>query len=462
MPKRIVQDMVPQKRSIREITNDRTESGVRVTRVREVVRETTTVAHPPAKPAAMEPVVRHTAPRMETAELPPRPHRHKEKRQGGSRKAVWVIAIICIALLAAAVFTTFAQAKVSVTPKQQDQALDAVFTAKNAPVGSELGYELIVISKDAGEVVAAASQKQVDAFASGTVVVYNNYSSAVQKLVKGTRIESTKGLIYRTTKEVSVPGKATKAGKVVPGSVEVAVTADKIGSAYNLKVADLGGDFTIPGFKGTDKYTGFYARLKTDMKGGASGITNVVSSDVDTKTRSDLEKKIREQVIKEAYSQKPEGYVLLDGAYRIDFEALPNVDLENKSVSVNQRGTLYGILMKRDAIEAAIAAKLGGGVPSGAEIVGLDDATFAIKNVSTWNPKEKNALTFGLTGPVKAVWPYDETALKADLAGRPTKEIKSILSGFDTIESAAIEVRPFWMGSFPKETSKIEVERVIK
>jgi len=56
--------------------------------------------------------------------------------------------------------------------------------------------------------------------------------------------------MYRIDSSVIIPGYQKVNGKIIPGSIEATVYADQAGDGYNLKLADLTGDFSIPGFKG--------------------------------------------------------------------------------------------------------------------------------------------------------------------------------------------------------------------
>jgi len=102
--------------------------------------------------------------------------------------------------------------------------------------------------------------------ASGTIIVFNEYSSDSQLLIASTRFLSSNGKIFRTTKNIYVPGTKTENDEIIPGSIDVEVLADYWGDEYNIGSSD----FTISGFKGTAKYTDFYGKSNTAMSGGSS------------------------------------------------------------------------------------------------------------------------------------------------------------------------------------------------
>ena len=71
----------------------------------------------------------------------------------------------------------------------------------------------------------ATGKEEVSLKASGRIVIYNNYNTAKQRLVRNTRFETPPGFIYRINKSIDVPGQTTEAGRTIPGSIEVTIHA---------------------------------------------------------------------------------------------------------------------------------------------------------------------------------------------------------------------------------------------
>ena len=63
-------------------------------------------------------------------------------------------------------------------------------------------------------------------------------------------------IIFRIPKTVTIPGAKLESGELIPGKLEMEVTADNAGEKYNIEPSD----FTIPGFKGSPKFEKFYAK----------------------------------------------------------------------------------------------------------------------------------------------------------------------------------------------------------
>ena len=65
-----------------------------------------------------------------------------------------------------------------------------------------------------------------------------------------------------------MPGAKIEEGKVIPSLIKARVAAEKAGDEYNIGPIDK---FFIPGFKGSAKYNGFYAKSESNMAGGFVG-----------------------------------------------------------------------------------------------------------------------------------------------------------------------------------------------
>ena len=152
----------------------------------------------------------------------------------------------------------------TITPKQNKTLVDAQFVAAlDAGVG-ELTYEIMTIEKTDSKKIVAAGREEIEEKASGKIVIFNDFNTSSQRLIKNTRFETPEGLIYRINRSIVVPGQKTEDGEKVPGSIEVTVYADEAGDKFNISLTD----FTVPGFKGSPRFEKFYARSKTPMAGG--------------------------------------------------------------------------------------------------------------------------------------------------------------------------------------------------
>jgi len=284
MKKNTIQDIVPPKKSIRDVERsslNRKEDPY--------VSPVPFNNNGPIKidyPKIVKPVTPTPPPPVIPPKNPPYKYEYSEPNKA-NKKWLYFGVFILVLIIAFGVSFAFKSATIRITPKQESKTLSDVFTAKKNSTEDSLSFTDLSINKDIERTLdstTTTTEQKVDNNAQGKIVIYNNFSSEPQKLIATTRFETPEGLIFRIIEPVTVPGKQTKDGRVVSGSIEVTVKADKPGATYNIGLKD----FTIPGLKGSPKYTEIYARSKTEMSGGFSGMQKVISKTLLDKIDNEL------------------------------------------------------------------------------------------------------------------------------------------------------------------------------
>tara|TARA_B100001179_G_C18604376_1_gene413103 strand:- start:6642 stop:7928 length:1287 start_codon:yes stop_codon:yes gene_type:complete len=143
--------------------------------------------------------------------------------------------------------------------------------------------------------VASDTTTVVETFATGTVRIENTVSPELEKLLPGTRLESSDGRIYRIPDtEVYIPG--TREG--VPGELEVQITAEEPGEEYNITDETM---FTIPGYREfgqTSKYEGITGKSIGPIDGGmiqiGPGLSDMKLNNIRSEMRSEMEQKLQD------------------------------------------------------------------------------------------------------------------------------------------------------------------------
>ncbi|OGG55412.1 hypothetical protein A3D62_00020 [Candidatus Kaiserbacteria bacterium RIFCSPHIGHO2_02_FULL_49_11] len=386
------------------------------------------------------------------------PPRYEGRKRRSSRVGLWIVAFVSIAILGFAFTLLFSGAKVVVTPKQRTVLVDSQFSAFKTPSVGELGYEIMTVTKEGSAEAAPSGESNVEEKASGTITIYNDYSTAPQRLIRNTRFQTPEGLIYRINESIVVPGQSKSGTTVSPGSIEVVVYADESGEKYNIGQTD----FTIPGFKGDPRFEKFYARSKTDMTGGFSGIRKVVSADDEQRARTDIQNNLRSQLQNDVSSQKPQGFELFEDGLFVTFESLPSEE-KGDNVLIKEKATLYGVLFNQEAFAKFLAQNTVAGFEG--EQVAINDTSellFAVLEKDKIRPWEDEKFQFTLKGNAHVVWVFDQGVLKSDLAGKSKGAFETILSGYPSIDEAEIVLRPFWRQTFPEKSEDIKVATVIK
>lgn len=373
--------------------------------------------------------------------------------KGRSRYGLWIVALVSVGFLVFSISFLFTRAKVSINPKIQDISLNENLSAvKDSADENSIPFDLVVLDGVESKTIPPGEEKEVVIPAKGRVIIYNNFSTAPQALAIDTRLEGSNGKIYKTETKLSVPGK-NKDG--TPGSIEVAIYASEAGAEYNSVPLD----FTILGFKGTPKYSKFYARSKGEITGGFKGKSSVLSDSEKAKLTSELKTALEAKLAKRATDQLPAGFVLFGGATTLDTSG-DNVTFATKDniTTASLNGTLSGFLFEEKKLTKKIAESV---IPKydGSEIYipNIQNLKFSLAGGETVSFAEAQNISFNLSGLVTLVWRVDNEKIVADLVGRKKKDFDQVLSQYQNIESAELSLSPFWKMSFPEKNKDIQV-----
>lgn len=381
-----------------------------------------------------------------------------------SRYILWGVALIAVGFLVVSFSTLFEHATLKIVPKQKTVELDFVFTAEKEAEDPKISYEVMTIPIVESVFIPATEVKNVERRAYGTIIIYNDYNSYSQRLVKNTRFETPEGLIYRIRESINIPGKKVVDGKSTLGSIEVIVYADESGEKYNIGLKD----FTIPGFKGSARYDGFYARSKTSMENGFVGVVKTVSEPEFEKAKEKLRTSIIQQLLETVQQQKPENFILFDDGVFIVFDEdstnSEGRDADKSTIEVMQKAVLYGIIFDKNILSERLAVKIVPQAIDGDNVVirNLEELTFELLNKDKIDPSKDTSISFSLKGNPVFVWLFDEEALINSILGQAKSALKTTLSAFPNIIRAEIIIRPFWKQSFPEKESDITIETIIE
>ena len=379
---------------------------------------------------------------------------HNSGRVGKSRsnkKKIWIGgAIVGVVGLAVLISTVFHGASVLVSPKTVAANVGGDYVAKKNAVKGELAFDNISLKQTGTEIIKATGEEIVNKAASGTIVIYNNYNSASQRLIKNTRFETPEGLIYRINDSVTVPGKSGS----TPGSVEAIITADEVGEKYNAGLKD----FTIPGFKGDPRYGSFYARSKTALAGGFSGKRKVVALIDRKKAEENIKSKLKTSLSEEVKKQVTTDQFFFDKGYVVDFVSLPEEATAGSDVIIKMEGVISAAVFDKKVFSSYLADKVVKGYQGDTVVIkDLQSVFFTPK--SDFRPGNNISISFSLSGTASFEWIYDETILKDALRNADRAGVVSILQKFPMIEKADISIRPFWRGSFPDSSDRIIIKK---
>jgi len=378
-------------------------------------------------------------------------------------KKVSLIALILVIVLSGGYFVskTFSKVTVKVTPKQGRLLVNNIFDASKED-GSDLRFVLASEVEDEAKTTISASGKEfAKDKASGQLTIYNNYSTQAQALIKDTRFQSSAGLIYRINDRIVVPGMTKNAkGETVPGQVTVTVTADQAGPSYNIAQTD----FTIPGFKGSAKYTKFYARSKTAFTGGFEGERAKVSPADKAKAENDLKNKLTADLIKKLSAQIPDDYILFDDAVIAAFypgatKFLPAGDKAEISLQIKATGIL---LDKKELSQFLAQKQIPNYQGEDITITNWPEMKFSLIDKDKIDLNNLKEISFKLEGNGHLVWAYNEQELRQKLQLANAGNYRQIFDKyFPTVQMASIVFSPPWVRSVPTDQKRIKVETII-
>jgi len=377
-----------------------------------------------------------------------------QEKNNKPKYMLWLVAVISFLFFLFALSYLFLKVEITVDPRIMDIALNENLSAGKNTDGVILPFDLIVISGEENKMIQATGEEDVSERAKGVVVIYNAFSSNSQRLDVDTRLEGSNGKIYKTQKQIVVPGMKEGA----PGSVEVNIYGSEAGEEYNSDPLD----FTIVGFKGTAKYSKFYARSKGEIIGGFKGKAPVISDTDKSSAILDATNALQAKLFKKAVDQIPAGFILFKDAALLDIDD-GNINSTSFSsidnmVPITIKGTLYGLLFNEEKLTKKITenntAQLGEGEIF---ISNIRDLTFSLINKNSVSFGEATNINFSLSGPAKFVWRLDENKLINDLLGKSKKDFNQILLQYPGVNSADLVISPFWKMSFPDKTKDIKV-----
>ncbi len=382
----------------------------------------------------------HTPPPAYTPPVRMRPINTRKK--SSKLPLILLVVIVLIALGGAAMTFVFDGANVKVTIKSESIPVEvtATSTPDSSSATGTLPYKVIPVQKEASaEVTATGAPSKVEKKASGIITIVNK-NTAPQQLIATTRFETSEGLVYRLDEPVTVPAN---------GSIDAKVTADQPGDKYNVGLKD----FTLPGFKGTPKFTTITARSKTTMTGGFSGMLPKVEEADLLQANKTLEKTLTEQAIAEAKRQLGKDQLIFaNGGVRTTYTSSLEPGSAGKA-TVKGKVVAEALVYDISAIETLIANTKNG------QRYRFDNLDSLAVSFNNRNPITSYiggpVLLLKLTGTLTTGQSFDENALKGALSGKAKGQMPQILGMYPEITEGNATIRPFWSKSFPTDTNKI-------
>ena len=418
--------------------------------------QTASIARQPL-PAQREALLEKLIEKRQTPVAIARPRKEKVARQMKKIFVGFISFGIVIALIA--FYFILPKATLAITPKRESVVLDIAAVAdKNInAVDYSLGRipaQIVKLEKKESKEFQIAGQSGGVSKAKGIIAVYNGFGASSQTLVQNTRFVSTQtGKLFRTTKTIIIPGAKVEGGVVTPSSIDVEVIADQPGGEYDIGPSD----FTIPGFQGSPKYSGFYGKSKTSMSGGSSGSGQTITqADLDN-AKKVLMEETTNKLNGDIKDQLPSNLQLVEGAIK---QEEPEITFSEKAGSAAGKFTATithkytAIAFDEKHLNELIDKKIMTSSGNSKEL--LADT----RNMSYGNPRinfEKGQINLNVKVSQDTIWKLDQGELKKELSGKNEEEIRELLSQMPEIQNAKVTLWPFWLKRMPTQLEKIKI-----
>ena len=366
--------------------------------------------------------------------------------------------IICLIVLIFISIFVLPRAQVSINPKKEAIRFETGVTAsKNINsinfTDSSVPAQIFQLETEDSKKFPTTGEKDIEERAKGTIIVYNQYSSSDQTLVKTTRFLSEGGKLFRLIETTVIPGATIEEGEIIPSSKEVEVEADEPGEAHNIAPSK----FTIPGFEGTPKYAGFHGRSIEPIAGGAKGRMRVVTQEDIEGALEIVSLELKNKVQEQFNKQIPDELKLLKETQSlevVDSNSSLKADEPGKEFVVTVKVKAWGLAFKEDdifdLIETNIADKIS-------ENKILLPATIKVDYLNAELNLDQGKADFSCQIEAQAAWKVDENQVKNELAGKNEIEVRKYLSSLSEIEGAKVVFWPFWVKKIPKNKDKIKI-----
>ncbi|MBI5220236.1 MAG: hypothetical protein HY978_00160 [Candidatus Liptonbacteria bacterium] len=363
-------------------------------------------------------------------------------------------------LLAIAVDRVWGWGEVRITLQKVPWFYEGTLTADRAASGvhtepPEFPAAVFTQTKNITQSFPASGEAVVSEKAAGRIVVYNAFSSEPQVLVATTRFATSDGKIFRLTDRVLVPGAKVKDSQITPASTEVNVTADQPGAEYNRNAQEK---LTIPGFRGTPKFQGFYGEI-LETSGGFVG-QKKVPTDQDVAAAKDKTVEIlKKSLVTSLTYAKPQGFLVPEGAATTTvtkLNVLSGTDAKG-NFSVLAEGTLTAIGFRSSDQQSLLEALANADstLPGNLPQLKAKDFKFDYLKLDPDYPRGRLVLRVKVNATLVPAVAIED--LPSRFAGKSVAEARSLLTAMPGLSGGKVSVWPVWQDRLPDQADRLKI-----
>jgi hypothetical protein len=303
----------------------------------------------------------------------------------------------------------------------------------------------------------ASGNQHVERKATGTITIYNEYSSEKQSLLAGTRFSAPDGKIFKTNTKITVPGAKIVNGKISSSQIDVSVTAEKAGADYNIPPTSK---FRIPGFQGKPKYNAFYGISSDPMTGGIVGDIKVPTKDDISKAEVDIKNTLESNLRGQTSIKVPDDVKVFPKAYsfQVTKETISKEAGDDGKFTILMSGELKAIGFKESDLLGAFASQVA--AQSDVDLT-LHNSSLQQSDAGYGDPSldlKNGNMSFNMDFKSNWVRAFDVNDFKNKAAGKSKTDITTTIYGMPGFVSGEVSFWPIWVFKSPHDTSKIVVD----
>ncbi|MEA3292861.1 MAG: hypothetical protein U9P88_00035 [Patescibacteria group bacterium] len=373
-----------------------------------------------------------------------------QKRKSSKKPFIFVLFTLVFIILFSCLFIE-GNAKIEIWPETQLSSFNTdVVVGELQSTSSEnfiLG-EILKTENIVSQEFSSTGKIQKKEKAKGTIRIYNNYKSS-QSLVINTRFwfisKDNKVREFKLTKWVTIPKDKYR---------DVEVIASEAGEKYNIGPST----FSIPGLRGTARYTAVYGESFSPMKGGLEKEVIIATKEDIARSERILKEKAKRDSKNSLLGKITSDKIFLDKAIQqeiLEISSLVSAGQEARSFVSQAKVRTKTIVLKKSALENFVLDFISSKMLEDREFYGK---SLILKHSLKESQLEKNRIVLTLNASVKSYSKIEQKFLKEKIKGKNINlASKIILDEYPEIINLEIRDLLFWKKSFPKQSEKIQI-----
>lgn len=369
-----------------------------------------------------------------------------------------IFIVISVIVTAVSMIAILPSATIEISPKRDIVILDLPIKADISISEVDIKQNKIPgqkaeVEKEKTSQFKATGKTNAESKAIGTIIIYNNQIPPQnQALVKTTRFQTPDGKIFRTTGNVTIPAAKIENGKIIPGTIEANVVADAPGAEYNIGPSE----FTIPGFKGSQKFDAFYGKSILPMQGGSKGDSAVVTLDDIENAKKNTETELIELAKNELREKLPKDLNFIENtitAKIIEEKTSAKAGTSTENFSVTLKVSAMVFLFKEEDIKTLIEKNIETKIMR--DKIDFKEIRKNYINIDSDFNTGVMSLTAHIEQDIAALINIEN--FKDEIAGKDESGIREYIEKQEAIDSADVSFWPKFVKKAPSNTAKIKI-----